>query len=121
MFDQVKDVTMCRVLGAFGERGVFRGCEFAFESVEQAVDRQPLTVVELHIIDAIPEAMRSQKRCDPRSDAIPEAMRSQKRALAKTALKVSCAPSRARPKQPRNHSIQGLTSIVPFCVHSRMS
>jgi hypothetical protein len=40
---------MCRVLGAFGERGVFKGCEFAFESLEQAVGHQPLTVVELHI------------------------------------------------------------------------
>ena len=62
VFDQVKDVAMCRVLGAFGERGVFRGCEFAFEPVEQAVDRQPLTVVELHIFDAIPEARFGENR-----------------------------------------------------------
>jgi len=36
LFDQVKDVAMCRVLGAFGERGDFE-VGAAFESVEQTV------------------------------------------------------------------------------------
>src|SRR5260370_1232659 len=31
------------------------------------------------------------------------AIASQKRALARTALRVTCAPSMARPRQPRNH------------------
>ena len=41
---------------------------------------------------------------------------SQKRAFASTAPSAVCAPSIARPRQPRNHSIQGVISRSPFCV-----
>ena len=56
MIDQFEDVTMSRVLRALGERGVFGASEFASEPVEQAVDPQPLPVIELHTFYAFPEA-----------------------------------------------------------------
>lgn len=47
------------------------------------------------------------------------ALVSQKRAFARTALRVVCAPSIARPRQPRNHSIQPVMFNVPFCIGLR--
>src|SRR4051794_18729764 len=43
------------ILRALRERGVFRGRELAVKPVKQAVDPYPLTVVELHLLDAVPE------------------------------------------------------------------
>ena len=45
---------------------------------------------------------------------------SQYRALSVTPESAAWAPSIARVRQPRNHSIQAVTSIVPRCVCSRM-
>ena len=49
MFDEFENVAIGGILRALRERGVFRGRELAVEPVEQAVNHQPLTVVELHI------------------------------------------------------------------------
>ena len=46
---------MRRVLRALGERGVFGSRELAFEPVQQTVDDQPLTLIELNVLDAFPE------------------------------------------------------------------
>ena len=46
---------------------------------------------------------------------------SQNRALPRTPDRDSWAPSMARPRQSRNQPIHAETSIVPFCVRSRMS
>ena len=46
---------------------------------------------------------------------------SQNRAFRSTAASVVSVSSNARPRHPRNHSIHGVMSSVPFCVRSRIS
>ena len=60
MIDQGENVTMSCVLRALGELGVFGGRELAFEPVQQAVDDQPLPVIELHSFYTLPEARFAQ-------------------------------------------------------------
>ena len=47
--------------------------------------------------------------------------RCQKRAFISTASSVACALASARPNVARNQDSQAVTSMLPFCVCSRMS
>ncbi len=82
-----------RILRALGDFRPFRCRQFALQPIEQAIDHGVLTLVEAEI-----------------------SVRSQKRDLRSTLASISSAPSNARPRHPKNHSSQGVTSSSPFCV-----
>ena len=83
---------------ALGELRILRSRELSFETIKQPVQDDPLAVVERDTLYAHPKTRFGE---NPAESGLP--------------------PSMARPKQPRNQSIQGVMSMLPFCVFSKMS
>lgn len=55
--DKFENIPMRGVLRTLRQRSVFRGREITLESIEQPIDHGQLTVVELHVLEPIPELL----------------------------------------------------------------
>ena len=64
MFYQVLNISEGGILGAFGKRGPFGGCQLAFKTVEQPVDDGSLALVERLLGMSFPEMGLAEDACE---------------------------------------------------------